>query len=174
MAVFEFEGKIPNISDLAYIHEQATVIGSVSIGEYCFVGAGAVIRGDYGKIEIGDRTSVQENVVIHARADEVCRIGNDVQIGHGSILHNCTVKDFAVIGLGSRICDYSVVGRWTIVGEGAVVTSNSEIPDEKVAVGMPARPIREVKPRDKEVWGFYKQKYAELAGRYKLGLRRIG
>ncbi len=173
MAVYEFEGKRPKLGDSSYVHENSTVVGNVVIGEQCFIGPGAVIRGDYGKIEIGNRTSIQENTVLHARADEACIVGNDVQVGHGAILHNCTVKDYAVIGLGSRVCDYAIIGVWAIIGEGAVVNSSSAIPDGKVAVGVPAKVIRDVNDADKKTWSFYKQKYAELAARYKVGLKRI-
>jgi phenylacetic acid degradation protein len=171
--VFEFERKRPIVGDSSYIHDKASIIGDVRIGEECFVGAGAVVRGDYGAIEIGDRTSVQENSVIHARPDDKCIIGNDVQIGHGSILHNCSVKDFAVIGLGSRICDFATVGVWAIVGEGAVVSAKSNIPDSKVAVGVPAKVLRDVRQDEKDLWSNYKKKYTELAKRYKTGLKAL-
>jgi phenylacetic acid degradation protein len=173
MPIYEFEGRKPRISESSYVHDSANVIGDVSMGEECFIGAGAVLRGDYGSIIIGNRTSIQENCVVHARDGDFCKIGSDVQIGHGSILHNCEIKDFAVIGLGSRICDFSTVGIWAIVGEGAVVVSKSNIPDNKVAVGAPARPVRDVTEEDKRNWSFYKQKYAELCGRYKRGLKKI-
>jgi phenylacetic acid degradation protein len=173
LAIYEFENKIPRISASSYIHDAATVIGDVEIGDTCFIGAGAVLRGDYGSIRVGNRSSIQENCVIHARAGETCVIGSDVQIGHGSVLHNCEIKDFAVIGLGSRICDYANVGVWAIVGEGAVVTSKMSVPDGKVFVGMPARQIRDVTEEDKKIWSFYKQTYAELCSRYKSGLKKI-
>jgi phenylacetic acid degradation protein len=173
LAIYEFEGTRPKVASSAFVHERASLIGNVSIGEQCFIGAGAIVRGDYGRIEIGNRTSVQDNVVLHARSDELCKIGNDVQLGHGAVLHNCEVKDYAVIGLGSRICDYSIVGSWAIVGEGSVVTARSKIPDGKVAVGSPARVIREVSEEEKKQWSFYKEKYAELCSRYKKGLKRI-
>ena len=112
-------------------------------------------------------------LVIHARAGETCSIGSDVQVGHGSILHNCDIKDFAVVGLGSRVCDYARIGVWAIIGEGAVVTSKMSVPDGKVYVGMPAREIRDVSEEDKKVWSFYKQLYAELCSRYKNGLKKI-
>jgi phenylacetic acid degradation protein len=174
LTLYQFEDRTPRISPSAYVHEAASVIGDVTVGEECFIGAGAVLRGDYGSITVGDRTSVQENSVIHARAGESCTVGKEVQIGHGSILHNCEIKDFAVIGLGSRICDYAVVGIWAIVGEGAVVTSKTLVPDGKVYVGAPAKLVREVSEDDKKVWSFYKQKYAELCHRYKTGLKRMG
>jgi phenylacetic acid degradation protein len=171
--VYKFEDRIPRIGNSSFVYEAATIVGDVTVGEECFIGAGAVLRGDYGSIRIGNRTSIQENCVLHARAGEECKIGNDVQVGHGSVLHNCEIKDYAVIGLGARICDYAIIGVWTIVGEGAVVTSKSVVPDGKVVVGMPAKPIRDVTEEDKKTWSFYKQKYAELCQRYKVGLVRI-
>lgn len=173
MGIFEFEGRRPTISSTAYIDEDAKVIGDVSIGDQCYVGSGARIRGDYGKIMIGDRTSVQENCVLHARMDDKCDVGSNVQVGHGALLHNCTIKDYAVIGVGAVISDYSTVGVWSIVGEGAVVASGHMIPDGKVAVGIPAKPIRDVSESDKDVWGKYKEMYADLALRYPRGLKRI-
>src|SRR5579872_5169856 len=139
MAIYKFEDRTPKVSAVSFVNETASVIGDVIVGEQCFIGAGAVLRGDYGSIRIGDRTSIQENCVLHARSGESCTVGNDVQVGHGSILHNCEIRDYAVVGLGSRICDYATVGVWAIIGEGAVVTSRSVIPDGKVAVGMPAK-----------------------------------
>lgn len=154
--------------------KSADVIGDVVIGESCFVGGGARVRGDYGRIRIGDRTSVQENVVVHARVDEECRVGSDVQLGHGSVLHNCTVKDYAVIGLGAVISDYAVVGEWAIVGEGAVVPAGFNAPDGKIAVGIPVKVVGDVKKEHKELWVKYKATYADLArNRYPKGLRKI-
>ena len=91
MTIYEFEQKTPRISESAYVHDAATIMGDVEIGDSCFIGAGAVLRGDYGSIRVGNRSSIQENSVIHARADEICTIGNDVQVGHGSVLHNCEI-----------------------------------------------------------------------------------
>ncbi len=173
MAIYRFEDRVPRIDNSSYIHELAAIIGDVTVGKSCFVGAGAVVRGDYGSIKIGDRTSIQENSVIHAREGETCELGSDVQVGHGSVLHNCTVEDYAVIGLGSRICDYAKIGLWTIIGEGATVSSSSVIPDGKVAVGVPAKVIRDVTDEEKKLWGHYKEKYAELCRRYRTGLGRI-
>ena len=173
MALYEFEGKRPTIGKTSFVPESADVIGDVMIGEGCFVGVGARIRGDYGRVRIGDRTSVQENVVIHAREGDQTVVGSNVQLGHGCILHNCTVKDNAVIGVGAILTDFSVVGDWAIVGEGAVV--RGEVPDGKIAVGVPAKVIGDVTETHKQEWQYYKDKYAELASvRYPQGLRKIG
>jgi carbonic anhydrase/acetyltransferase-like protein (isoleucine patch superfamily) len=173
MTICEFEGRVPSVAPTAYVDEDAKVIGDVRIGAQCYIGAGARIRGDYGSIVIGDRTSVQENSVLHARMDEKCEVRNHVQIGHGAILHNCTVKDYAVVGIGALVSDYATVGVWSIVGEGAVVTSGTTIPDGKVAVGVRAKIVRDVSDLDRNVWSRYKDIYAELALRYPKGLRRI-
>jgi carbonic anhydrase/acetyltransferase-like protein (isoleucine patch superfamily) len=173
MALYEFEGKRPQIGKNSYVADTADVIGDVIIGEGCFIGVGARVRGDYGSIRIGDQTSVQENVVIHARDGDKTVIGSRVQLGHGCILHNCTVKDQAVIGIGAILTDFSVVGEWSIIGEGALV--RGEVPDGMIAVGIPARVIGQVTEKHKEEWQYYKEKYAELAGvRYPRGLKRIG
>jgi carbonic anhydrase/acetyltransferase-like protein (isoleucine patch superfamily) len=172
MALYEFEGKRPVIGKTSFVPESADVIGDVVIGEGCFVGVGARLRGDYGRIRIGDRTSVQENVVIHAREGDQTLVGANVQLGHGCLLHNCTVKDNAVIGVGAILTDFCVVGDWAIVGEGAVV--RGEVPDGKIAVGVPAQVIGDVTERHKQEWQAYKDRYAELATtRYPAGLKRI-
>ena len=173
MAIFEFEGRRPVISHTTYVAEDADVIGDVTIGNQCYIGPGARIRGDYGKILIGNCTSIQENCVLHARMEDKCEIGSNVQVGHGALLHNCTIKDYAVIGVGAVISDYSTVGVWSIVGEGAVVTSGQSIQDGKVAVGVPAKQIRDVSDADKQMWSKYKAIYADLALRYPKGLKRL-
>jgi len=173
VGIYEFEGRIPKIASNAYVDEDAKVLGDVTIGPQCYIGPGARIRGDYGTITIGEKTSIQENCVLHARINERCEVGNHVQIGHGALLHNCTIKDYAVIGVGAIVSDYGTVGVWSIVGEGAVVTSNQTIADGKVAVGVPAKVIRDVVDADKQLWTKYKEAYADLALRYPKGLRRI-
>lgn len=152
MTICEFEGRIPSVAPTAYVDEEAKIVGSVKIGAQCYIGAGARIRGDYGSITIGDKTSVQENCVLHARIGEKCEIGSHAQIGHGAILHNCTVKDYAVVGIGAVVSDYATIGVWSIVGEGAVVTSGTSIPDGKVAVGVPAKIVRDVSDSDRRLW----------------------
>jgi phenylacetic acid degradation protein len=172
MALYEFEGKRPQIGPGTYVPETADLIGEVIIGRDCFIGVGARLRGDYGRILIGDATSVQENVVIHARDGGETRVGSQVQLGHGCILHNATVEDNAVIGLGAILTDYALIGEWAIIGEGAVV--RGEIPAGKIAVGVPAKVIGEVSQEHQREWIYYKEKYAQLAReRYPRGLKRI-
>ncbi len=166
MVLYMFEGKKPRIGEGAYVSRSAEVIGQVTIGKHCFVGPGAIIRGDYGSILIGDKTSIEGNCVLHARPGETCEVGNMVTVGHGSILHNCTVKDYAVIGMGAIVSDYAVVGIWSVVGEGCVVKNRQVIEDRKIVVGIPAKIVGEVSKDYQKLWTGYKNLYAELALRY--------
>jgi carbonic anhydrase/acetyltransferase-like protein (isoleucine patch superfamily) len=173
MTVYEFEGRIPKIGINTYISHSASVIGEVTIGEECYIAPGAVVKGDYGEIRVGNGTSVQDNVVVHARPGEITIIGNNVTLGHGCIVHNASVNDEAVIGMGAIISDYAIVGKWAIVGEGAVVRQNFEIPNEKIAVGVPAKIIADVQDHHKEELTRFKSIYRSLAVRYQTGLKKI-
>jgi len=167
-----FEGKTPEIGPGSYIHPSADVFGNVKIGAGCWIGPGARIRGDYGRIEIGDHTAVEDNCVIHARPGEQTTIGERVTLGHGCIVHNATVRDWAVVGMGAIVSDWATVGEWAIVAEGAVVRQHQEIPPARIAVGTPARLLGKVVGDDvKAQWVGFKQLYVDLARRYPAGLK---
>jgi carbonic anhydrase/acetyltransferase-like protein (isoleucine patch superfamily) len=175
MALWEFEGRRPVLGPGTFVPESADVVGDVRLGAGCFVGMGARLRGDYGTIEIGDETSVQENVVIHARAGEATRVGKRVQLGHACALHNCVVEDSAVIGVGAVVSDYAVVGEWAIVAEGAVVRTGQRVEPRTVVGGVPAKALGPVTEEHQKLWDAYKDTYADLARRrYPAGLKRIG
>lgn len=161
--IFEFEGKRPVIGKGSFVFPSATIIGAVTIGENCYIGAGARIRGDYGSIDIGPHSAVEDNCVIHARPGEQTKIGSHVTLGHGCILHNCTIKDWAVIGMGAIVSDYAEVGEWAAVGEGAVVKSRQQLPEGAIAVGIPAKVIGETSQAYREQWSTFKEIYNRLA-----------
>lgn len=173
MAVFRLDDREPKIGQDTYVADSAEIIGKVIIGKNCYIGPGAKIRGDYGEIEIGDYSIIEENCVLHARPNEKCTIGDRVTIGHSAIIHNATIKDWAVVGMGAIVSDYAKVGVWSVIGEGGVVRNNQEIPDGKVAVGVPAKVIADVRDDYKELWTKYKQLYAELALKYQKKLKRV-
>ncbi|MEF8835022.1 MAG: gamma carbonic anhydrase family protein [Candidatus Thermoplasmatota archaeon] len=173
MAIYEFEGRKPDISEDSYIAKSATIIGDVKIGDNCYVAPGARIKGDYGTIIIGDNSNVQENCVIHARPEEKTTIGDWVTVGHGAIIHGAEIDDYAIIGMGSIVSDEADIGRWSVVGEGAVVRSGQEIKDEEVAVGVPSKTIKKISSEYKEEWKEIKEEYASFSKRYKEGLKKI-
>jgi carbonic anhydrase/acetyltransferase-like protein (isoleucine patch superfamily) len=171
MAVFRFEEYTPQIGKGTYVHPSADVFGNVEIGQQCWIGPGARLRGDYGRIVIGDFTSVEDNVVIHARPGEQTTIGNWVTVGHAAIIHNVAlIEDYAVIGMGSIISDWARVGRWAVVAEGAVVRQRMEIPAERIAVGVPAKLLEKtVDENYRAEWTRFKKIYVDLARRYPRG-----
>lgn len=173
MALYEFEGKRPSVGEDTYISDTADVIGDVTIGSRCYIGPGARIKGDYGTVRIGDQTSVQENCVIHARPAEICAIGDNVTVRHGAILHNCTVEDGAILGMGSITSDWAVIGENALVAEGCVVRQHQKVPPGKVAAGVPARIRGDVPEGTKKDWQLYKTVYIDLAKRYPKGLKKI-
>ena len=164
--IYRFDGRQPTVGRTSYVSELATVIGDVVIGDNCYIGHGAIIRGDYGRIEIGGGTAVEEGVIVHCPPGDVQHIGEKVTLGHGAILHGRSIGDLAVIGMGAILSIWSVVGERAIVAEGSVVKANQEIPAGMVAAGNPARTVREVTTQDLELWAFGKQVYIDLAAQY--------
>jgi len=163
MSIYEFENKKPSIGRDTFIFKSADIIGDVVIGENCYIGPGARIRGDYGSIRIGNNTAIEENVVIHARPDDKTKIGNHVTIGHASIIHNATIHDWAIIGMGAIVSDWAEIGEWAVIAEGAVVKNKQKIPDKTIAVGIPAKIVSEVSLEYEKQWSKYKKIYLDLA-----------
>jgi carbonic anhydrase/acetyltransferase-like protein (isoleucine patch superfamily) len=164
--LYHFDGKTPTVGRGSYVSDLARVIGDVEIGENCYIGHGAIIRGDYGRIVIGDGTAVEEGVIIHCPPGGLHLIGKMVTLGHGAILHGNIIGDYSVVGMGAILSIFSETGVWTIVGEGSVVRANQKIESKMVAAGNPAKPIREVNEKDQELWNFGKQVYIDLAKKY--------
>ena len=174
MSIYEFEKKKPRIGKGTFIFPSTDVIGDVTIGENCYIGPGARIRGDYGSIRIGNDTAVEENVVIHARPNEATIIGDSVTIGHAAIIHNATIHDWAIIGMGAIVSDYAEIGEWAVVAEGAVVKNKTKIPDKAIAVGIPAKVVAEITSDYKTQWTEFKQIYVDLAAkRFPTSLKKI-
>ena len=120
---------------MTYIAKNATVIGDVQLGQDASVWYGAVLRGDSGKITVGDRTNIQDNCVLH----EKVTLGAGCSVGHGAILHGCTVGDNCVIGMGAIILDGAVIGENCLVGAGALVTGKMNAPAGSLILGNPAK-----------------------------------
>ena len=173
MTLYEFEGRRPEVHETSYVSKSAEVIGDVTIGKGCFIAPGAVIKGDYGSIEIGDNSNVQENCVVHARPGEKTSIGRWVTLGHAAVVHGATIHDHAVIGMGAIVCDDAVINEWGVVAEGAVVNSGKEVEKESVVAGVPAKPIKKIDEEYKETWMKIKKEYSSFSKRYKENLTRL-
>jgi carbonic anhydrase/acetyltransferase-like protein (isoleucine patch superfamily) len=137
------------IHSTAYVAANATVIGDVRIAAEASVWFGCVLRGDNEPIEIGPRTNVQDLTVIHTDEGLPCSLGADVTVGHRVVLHGATIEDGAMIGIGAVVLNGATVGRGALIGAGALVTEGQVIPPHHLALGVPARVVRQL--TDEEV-----------------------
>ena len=142
--IFEFDGFKPVIDESSFIHPQANVTGNVIIGKNVYVGPGAAIRGDWGKIIIEDGCNVQENCVIHMFPGTTVTIKKNAHLGHGCIIHGAEIGENSLIGMSAVIMDNAIIGKEAIIGALAMVPSKMVIPQRKIAVGNPAKIIKEV------------------------------
>ena len=142
MAIYELDGKAPQLGEGAWVADSAQVIGQVELGENASVWYGTVIRGDVEKIRIGRNSNVQDLSVLHADFGVPLVIGDNVTIGHQVMLHGCTIGDGALIGIQAVVLNNAKIGRNCVVGAGAVVTEGKEFPDNSLIVGSPAKAIR--------------------------------
>lgn len=171
MAVYALGDRSPQVHPDAYVHPDATVIGDVRIGAGASIWPAAVLRGDYGTITVGERTSVQDGTVVHATADQATTIGRDCVVGHLAHLEGCTVQDRCLIGSGSVVLHDVVVGSGALVGAGAVVSNGTQVPAGAMALGVPARIRSDAVPD-----GAFEEAvrmYVRNASRYRSELRRL-
>lgn len=171
MSLYAFEGKTPKVADDAYVHPCATVIGAVTIGCGCFIGPGAVLRGDSGVIEIGAGTSIQDNCIVHA--DKRVVISDNVIIGHGAIIHDVILKSRVMVGMGALLMNGVIAEEEAVIGAGTLVREGVLIPAGKIIVGNPGRIVKEINEEGKKKLSAGLQHYQELAGRYRKGLELI-
>jgi len=144
MPIIPFEGRLPRIHPSAFVAPTAVIIGEVTIEEDASVWYGCVLRGDLEPIVVGRRSNVQDNSVLHTGYREPTIIGPNITVGHGAIIHGCTLEEGCLIGMGAKILNGAVVGRDSIVGAGALVPEGKQIPPRSLAVGVPAKVVREL------------------------------
>ncbi len=172
MAIYQLGDMVPAIHPEAYIHPEAVVIGDVTVGPESTVWPTTVLRGDFGTITIGARTSVQDGTVIHAGPGFPTVVGDGCVIGHLAHLEGCTVEDDALVGSGSVVLHHAVIGAGATVGANAVVPDRMEVPPGALAVGVPAaiRPGRS----NRTLIQLSAAEYVSNGHRYQEVLTRIG
>jgi carbonic anhydrase/acetyltransferase-like protein (isoleucine patch superfamily) len=171
MPVYSLGSRTPKIHPDAYVHPDAVVIGDVTIGSLSSIWPSAVLRGDYGTIVIGERTSIQDGAVVHAVSEFPTLVGSDVVVGHLAHLEGCTIHDGSLVGSGSIVLHRAHVHTGATVGAGAVVTNDQIIPEDALAVGVPAK-IREGQS-SRDLIAMSAAVYVDNAKRYAAELRQI-
>ncbi len=173
MTIYELGDKKPEIAPTAYVHPQASVIGDVKIGERVFVAPMASIRGDRGRIEIGDETNVQDGAVIHSDPSFVTRIGRRVNIGHNATIHAESIDDNAAIGMGAVLMLGSKVAKGAMIANSALLHNKTQTEPNKIYAGVPAKYMRDLDPTGeaRKAIDIYLDDYVESIEMYKKDLR---
>lgn len=167
IALIEFEGKKPRIDKSVFLAPGSWVIGDVTLKEGVNVWMGAVIRGDDDTVEIGARTTVLENCVVEAPTGYPVTIGEDTIVSHGAIVHGARIGSGVLVGIGAIVLDGAEVGDGAIVGSGALVPPRAVIPPNHLALGIPAKPVREVREGEREMVTREHERTLSKATRYK-------
>ena len=142
--LLDFDGHRPDVHPEAFVADDATLVGSVTVAEQASVWFGAVIRADGSAIEVGARSNVQDGSVLHSDPDFPVTVGQDVTIGHRAVVHGCTIEDGSLVGMGAVVLNGAVVGRGSLVAAGSVVLEGTEVPPGSLVAGVPGKVKREV------------------------------
>ena len=173
MALYEFEGKKPQIPSDSFVHPKAVLIGDVRIGHECLIAPGVSIRADFGPVIIGDRSSVQDNAVIHVYPGSQSIVENDVTVAHGVILHDVHIKDRCMIGIGAIVLFNVICEEDVFVSAGSLVPRGMHIPDGKVVAGNPANVTRDVTEKDRQAAKDGIEAYRYLCRQYLATMRSV-
>jgi carbonic anhydrase/acetyltransferase-like protein (isoleucine patch superfamily) len=173
MTIRTFEGISPKIAASAYIDEAAVVIGEVTIDADASLWPMVVARGDVQSIMIGARTNIQDGSILHVTSDNVftpggfaLTIGDDVTVGHGAILHACTIGNLCLIGMGATVLDGAVVPERTMIGAGALVPPGKRLESGFLYIGSPVRQARSLKQAELDYLEFSSRHYVELKNKH--------
>jgi len=170
MIVRSYDGKRPRMGERVFVADNAALIGDVELGNDCSIWYGTVLRGDVHFISVGSRTNIQDNCVVHVtNGTHPTVIAEEVTIGHGVIVHGCTIKRGALIGMGSRVLDGAVVGEQALVGAGALVPEGMHVPPRTLALGVPARVKRPLTDEELARLDSSWQHYVEYKEKYLRG-----
>lgn len=146
--LLEYQGKRPMLNASVFVAEGVKLIGDVTLGKESSVWFNAVLRGDLAEIIIGERTNLQDGVIGHVNTGQPLIVGDDVSVGHAAIIHGCRIGKGTLIGMGAIILNRADIGEYALIGAGSLVTENTVIPPYTLALGSPARVVRELTEAD--------------------------
>ncbi|CAN5170279.1 N/A [soil metagenome] len=173
MPIYEYRGKRPRVHERAFVAPTAILIGDVEIAEGASIWFGTVLRGDMARIEIGARTSVQDNSVIHTETDEPTLIGEDVTIGHLALVHSSVVERNVLVGQAAVLVGANHVATGSVICAGAVLPERMSVPPRSLVLGVPARVVRETRPDDERWTVRAAAHYVELGTWYRTNLEEV-
>lgn len=164
--LIDFEGSSPSVPPSAWVADSATLLGDVRLGEHASVFYGAVLRADLDSITIGANSNLQDGVIAHVDTGSPMVIGEDVTVGHGAILHGCTVEDGCLIGIRATVLNGAVIGAGSLIAAGAVVLEGTVIPPRSLVAGVPGKVRGELTDEQAERVRANSGSYVELSARH--------
>lgn len=170
--VYSFEGMVPVVDPTAFVHPDAVLIGDVMVGRNCYVGACAVLRGDFGRLVMRTGSNVQDNCVLHSFPNLDVVIEEDGHVGHGAMLHGCKIGRNSLVGMNAVVMDGVTIGEEAIVGANSFVKAGTVVPPRMMAIGSPAKITRKVTPVEIGWKSEGTRLYQELAKRSSEGMVR--
>ena len=174
MTIYQLGDDAPEIDASAFVAENATLIGKVTLHANSSVWFGATIRGDNERITIGENSNVQEGTVMHTDMGYPLTVGKDVTIGHQAMLHGCTIGDGSLVGIQAVVLNGAKIGKGCLVGAGALVTEGKEFPDNSLIVGAPAKVVRQLTAEDVARLKGSADSYVKRGQLFKSQLKKIG
>ena len=161
-----FNGITPQIPSSTYVAHSADVVGNVVLGNDVSVWHNSVIRGDFNSIVVEDSSNIQDNSVLHVDSNEPLHIGTNTTIGHGCIIHGCTIGNSCLIGMGSLIMNRAMIGSNCIIGAGTLITQDTKIPDNSIVLGRPGKISKQISQSDVEYINSNAKAYVALKNKY--------
>lgn len=169
-----FLHRFPVLGRGVFVAPGARLVGDVTLGDHSSVWHNAVLRGDINRVIVGHHTNIQDNAVLHVADEFACQVGHWVTVGHGAIVHACTVGDETLVGMGATILDGAAIGAQSLVGANALVPRGFRAPPGSLILGMPARVVRALTPEERARLKGWAEKYVAAAGHYLAQTLRSG
>jgi carbonic anhydrase/acetyltransferase-like protein (isoleucine patch superfamily) len=173
MSIYQLDSIAPRVDPTAWVADSAQVMGNVTLAADSNIWFGVVIRGDNEPITIGEGSNIQDGSVLHSDLGKPLTVGKRVTVGHGVMLHGCTVGDESLIGIGAVVLNDAVIGKNCLVGAGSLVTEGKVFPDGSMIVGSPARVVRQLTPEQMDGLRQSAQHYIDNARRFQNGLKKL-
>ena len=170
--IYSIDGVVPVVDSSAFVHPTATLIGDVVVGQNCYVGSNASLRGDMGQILMKPGSNMQDGCIAHTFSGGEVTLDEGANVGHGAVLHGCYLGKFVLIGMNAVIMDGAEIGDYAFVGALAMVKANFKVPPRSIAVGVPARLLRELKDEEITWKRGGDEDYQDLIRRCQKTLRR--
>ena len=163
MAIYKVDGRVPQVGAAAFVADNATLAGDVTLAEESSVWYGAVLRADTGRITVGAGSNVQDNAVLHTGPGLDVTVGRGTSVGHGAVVHGCTVGDGCLIGMHATILNGAVIGDGCLIAAGALVPENMQVPAGSLVIGVPGKVVRPVSAAQAAAIKANEEEYLELA-----------